>query len=62
VIARDISHGTRCASGSRSYAQLARVIEAYRLRKASTHHYLAEGRPGRTYWCCAPRLAVDPSG
>jgi transposase len=27
VIARDISHGTRCASGSRAYALLASVIE-----------------------------------
>lgn len=42
VIARDISHGTRCASGSRAYALLASVIETCRLRKASSWHYLAE--------------------
>jgi len=42
VIARDISHGTRCASGSRAYALLASVIETCRVRKASSWHYLAE--------------------
>jgi len=42
VIARDISHGTRCAGGSRAYALLASVIETRRLRKASSWHYLAE--------------------
>jgi hypothetical protein len=42
VIARDISHGTRCASGSRAYALLASVIETCRLRKASSWRYLAE--------------------
>jgi transposase len=42
VIARNISHGTRCASGSRAYALLASVIETCRLRKASSWHYLAE--------------------
>jgi transposase len=42
VIARNISHGTRCPSGSRAYALLASVIETCRLRKASSWHYLAE--------------------
>jgi hypothetical protein len=42
VIARGISHGTRCSSGSRAYALLASVIETCRLRKASSWHYLAE--------------------
>jgi len=42
VIARRISHGTRCPSGSRAYALLASVIETCRLRKASSWHYLAE--------------------
>ena len=42
VIARDICHGTRCASGSRAYALLASVIETCRLRNASSWHYLAE--------------------
>jgi len=42
VIARYISHGTRCPSGSRAYALLASVIETCRLRKASSWRYLAE--------------------
>ena len=41
-IARYISHGTRCPSGTRAYALLASVIETCRLRKASSWQYLAE--------------------
>ena len=40
VIARNISHGTRCEAGTRAFALLASVIETCRLRGASSWRYL----------------------
>jgi transposase len=62
VIARDISHGTRCASGSRAYALLASVIETCRLRKASSWHYLAEVIRAARIGASLPALPSVPAG
>lgn len=61
VIARDISHGTCCASGSRAYALLASVIETYRLRKASSWHYLAEVIRAAHVGALLPALPLAPA-
>ena len=61
VIARDISHGTRCASGSRAYALLASVIETCRLRKASSWHYLADVIRAARIGAALPALPSVPS-
>ncbi len=61
VIARDISHGTRCASGSRAYALLASVIETCRLRKASSWHYLAEVIRAARVGASLPALPLAPA-
>ena len=61
VIARDISHGTRCASGSRAYALLASVIETCRLRKASSWHYLAEVIRAARIGAALPALPPVPA-
>ncbi len=61
VIARDISHGTRCASGSRAYALLASVIETCRLRKASSWHYLAEVIRAARVGALLPALPLAPA-
>ena len=61
VIARDISHGTRCASGSRAYALLASVIETCRLRKASSWHYLAEVIRAACVGAPLPALPLAPA-
>lgn len=61
VIARDISHGTRCASGSRAHALLASVIETCRLRKASSWHYLAEVIRAARVGAALPALPMAPA-
>jgi len=61
VIARDISHGTRCSSGSRAYALLASVIETCRLRKASSWHYLAEVIRAARVGASLPALPLAPT-
>ena len=61
VIARNISHGTRCASGSRAYALLASVIETCRLRKASSWHYLAEVIRAARLGASLPTLPLAPA-
>ena len=61
VIARDISHGTRCASGSRAYALLASVIETCRLRKASSWRYLAEVIRAARVGASLPALPLAPA-
>ena len=61
VIARDISHGTRCASGSRAYALLASVIETCRLRNASSWHYLAEVIQAARIGASLPSLPSVPA-
>jgi transposase len=61
VIARDISHGTRCASGSRAYALLASVIETCRLRKASSWRYLADVIRAARVGAALPSLPSVPS-
>ena len=61
VIARDISHGTRCASGSRAYALLASVIETCRLREASSWRYLAEVIRAARVGASLPALPLAPA-
>jgi hypothetical protein len=61
VIARNISHGTRCPSGSRAYALLASVIETCRLRKASSWRYLAEVIQAARLGASLPTLPPSPA-